>query len=206
MPRPGIKPTPDAVVPLKLASHLTTCIKFHRYIYHSSDVGLGQLEVARVVFSVVLSRCVDGDKESGFMNAAEQALGLSMTSKIAAVVNLVKQGFPDMKVDLRPWANDPDTRELVDPDSIDLAFHLPGWSRRCQARSLLLQIRLFQDPLSQEQRAIGVEAVGLSFQGEQWRLSTIGNWQMTGKNLPQAEVQAQLRYICEEILVLFNSL
>lgn len=139
------------------------------------------------------------------MNAAEQAVGLSMTTKIAAVVNLVKQEFPDMKVDLKPWANDPDTRELVDPDSIDLAFHLPGWSRRCQARSLLLQIRLFRDPISEEQRAIGVEAVGLSFQGEQWRLSTVGNWQLIGQNLPQAPVQTQLRQICEKILLLFGS-
>ncbi len=138
------------------------------------------------------------------MNAAEQAVGLSMTTKIAAVVNLVKQAFPDMKVDLKPWANDPDTLELVDPDSIDLAFHLPGWSRRCQARSLLLQIRLFSDPVSQEQRAIGVEAVGLSFQGEQWRLSTVGNWQMIGENLPNPEVQTQLRHICQQILGLFS--
>lgn len=139
------------------------------------------------------------------MNAAEQALGVSMTAKIAAVVNLVKQEFPDMKVDLKPWANDPSTRELVDPNSIDLAFHLPGWSRRCQARSLLLQIRLFRDPISEEQRAIGVEAVGLSFQGEQWRLSTVGDWQLVGSNLPQADIQKQLRKICEMILLLFGS-
>lgn len=140
------------------------------------------------------------------MNAAEQALGLSMTTKIAAVVNLVKQAFPDMKVDLKPWANDPDTRELVDPDSIDLAFHLPGWSRRCQARSLLFQIRFFQDPISQEQRAIGIEAIGLSFQGEQWRLSTVGNWQILGSKLPDLDFQSQLRQVCQQILLLFSPL
>ncbi len=138
------------------------------------------------------------------MNAAEQAVGLTMTSKIAAAVNIVKQTFPDMKVDLKPWANDPDTRELVDPDSIDLAFHLPGWSRRCQARSLLFQIRLFRDPISAEQRAIGIEAIGLSFQGEQWRLSTIGHWQITGENQPTPEVQQQLKHICQQILLVFS--
>ncbi len=80
------------------------------------------------------------------MNAAEQAISPETASKIAAIVNLFKQEFPDAKADLKPWMNDPDTRELVDPDSIDIGFHFPGWSPRFQSRSILVQIRLFQDP------------------------------------------------------------
>jgi hypothetical protein len=79
------------------------------------------------------------------VNAAEQAIGLELTSKIAGVVNLFKAQFPDAKADLKPWANDAETRELVDPDSIDIGFHLPGWSRRFQSRSILVQIRFFSD-------------------------------------------------------------
>lgn len=49
------------------------------------------------------------------MNASEQAKGLEVTSKIATVVNLFKLPFPDAKADLKPWRNDPDTINWVDP-------------------------------------------------------------------------------------------
>lgn len=48
------------------------------------------------------------------MNAAEQATNLELASKIATVVNLFKSEFPDVRSDLKPWRNDPETRELVD--------------------------------------------------------------------------------------------
>lgn len=56
------------------------------------------------------------------MNASEQAINLELASKIATVVNLFKFEFPDAKSDLKPWKNDPETRELIDPDSIDIGF------------------------------------------------------------------------------------
>src|SRR4028118_2411126 len=91
------------------------------------------------------------------LNAAEQAKGLEVTTKIAAVVNLFKSQFPDAKADLTPWKNDPDTQELVDPDSIDIGFHLPGWSRKLQSRSILVQIRFYEDPSTATKRAIGIQ-------------------------------------------------
>jgi hypothetical protein len=127
-----------------------------------------------------------------------------MTTKIAAVVNLFKSHFPDARADLKPWANDPDTRELVDPDSIDIGFHLPGWSRRFQCRSVLVQIRFYQDPLEGHRRAIGLEAVGFTHLGEQWRLSTVENWQVVGTHEPVDEVKDELRVFCRQILELFN--
>ncbi|HIK54673.1 MAG TPA: hypothetical protein IGS37_05870 [Synechococcales cyanobacterium M55_K2018_004] len=138
------------------------------------------------------------------MNAAEQAKGLEVTSKIAAVVNLFKVQFPDAKADLKPWANDPDTRELVDPDSIDIGFHLPGWSRSLQSRSILVQIRLFEDPQTGVRRVIGLETAGFTHLGEQWRLSTIENWQIVGKTCPQPEVEEKLKQFCRQVFELFN--
>jgi hypothetical protein len=90
------------------------------------------------------------------MNAAEQARSLEVTTKIAAVVNLFKLEFADARADLKPWQNDPDTRELVDPDSIDIGFHLPGWSRKFQSRSILVQIRLYEDPLDGDSRRLKI--------------------------------------------------
>ncbi len=137
------------------------------------------------------------------MNAAEHAKSLEVTSKIATVVNLFKLEFPDAKADLKPWANDPDTRELVDPDSIDIGFHFPGWSRKFQSRSILVQIRFYEDPLLGTRRAIGVEAVGFDHRGKAWRLSTIKDWQFVGECEPAPEVGEKLKHFCREVLSLF---
>ncbi|AOY83782.1 hypothetical protein BJP36_31545 [Moorena producens JHB] len=137
------------------------------------------------------------------MNAAEQAIGLEVTTKIAAVVNLFKSEFPDAKADLKPWTNDPETRELVDPNSIDIGFHFPGWSRRFQSRSILLQIRFHKDHLDQSDRLIGLEATAFNHQGEAWRLSTVERWQIIGSCQPSAEVGEKLKHFCRQVFELF---
>lgn len=139
------------------------------------------------------------------MNAAEQANSLEVTSKIAALVNLFKSELPDIRSDLKPWANDPDTRKLVDPDSIDVGFHFPGWSRQWQSRSILVQIRLHTDDASGERRAIGVEAAGFDHRGKQWTLSTVEAWTASGDNCPTLEKQEKLRAVLKDALLLFNS-
>ncbi len=138
------------------------------------------------------------------MNAAEMATNLEFASKIAAVVNLFKFEFPDARSDLKPWTNDPETRELVDPDSIDIGFHFPGISRSWRCRSILIQIRFYQDPISSLRRAIGVEVAGFNHLGEQWRLSTVENWNFVGEIVPSEEVGEKLKKFCRQILEVFN--
>lgn len=127
------------------------------------------------------------------MNAAEQARSLEIASKIAAIVNLFKAEFPDARVDLKPWANDPDTQDWVDPDSIDIAFHLPGFSRLFQSRSILLQIRFHTDGLTAEHQVIGAEMAGFDHRGKQWRLSTVENWLFEGSCSPVGQVRDRLK-------------
>ena len=138
------------------------------------------------------------------MNAAEQARNIEVASKIATVVNLFKSEFPDARIDLKPWMNDPDTRELVDPDSIDIGFHFPGRSRLLQSRSILIQIRFYEDPLLGDRRAIGVEAAGYDHAGQQWRFSTVDHWSFTGATEPEPESASKLKHFCREIFDLFN--
>ncbi|ALF54223.1 hypothetical protein ACX27_17470 [Nostoc piscinale CENA21] len=138
------------------------------------------------------------------MNAAEQATNLELASKIATVVNLFKLQFPDAKSDLKPWQNDPETRELVDPDSIDIGFHFPGISKSWRSRSVLIQIRFHQDPITNLRRAIGIEVAGFDHRGEAWRLSTVENWNFVGESLPSAQIGEQLKQFCRQILELFN--
>jgi hypothetical protein len=138
------------------------------------------------------------------MNAAELATSLDNTVKIASIVNLFKAEFPDARVDLKPWCNDDDTRKLVDPESIDLGFHLPGWSPRYQCRSILVQIRLHADPETEGHRLIGLETVGFSYKGEEWRLSTIASWNFLGQKQPVDEIQEKFKNFCRQVFALFN--
>jgi len=140
------------------------------------------------------------------VNASEQAKSVDLASKIAAIVSQFKAEFPDAKADLKPWANDQDTLELVDPHSIDIGFHLPGFSRRFQSRSILVQIRFHTDPLIATRRAIGTEIAGFDHRGKQWQLSTVVDWQVEGENTPQPEIQEKLRRFCRTTYDLFNAL
>ena len=138
------------------------------------------------------------------MNASEQARGLEITTKIAMIVNLFKTQFPDAKADLKPWRNDPETQEWVDPNSIDIGFHLPGWSQRFQSRSILVQIRLHTDPVDQSQRLIGLETIGFNHKGQTWRLSTVDRWQFVGNYLPAEDISERLKYFCRQVFELFQ--
>ncbi len=138
------------------------------------------------------------------MNASERANNLEVATKIAAVVNLFKNHFPDARADLKPWANDQDTRDLVDPDSLDLGFHFPGRSRLLASRSLLVQIRFHTDPLIQSHRAIGLEIAGFDHKGKQWQISTIDNWTFEGDQVPTTDSGSKLKQFCQQVFELFN--
>jgi hypothetical protein len=138
------------------------------------------------------------------VNAAEMATNLEFASKIAAAINLFKREFPDAKSDLKPWKNDPDTRELMDPDSIDIGFHFPGISRSWRSRSLLFQIRFHHDQINHSHRAIGIELVGFDHRGEAWKLSTIENWTVIGEATPIPEICDKLKQLCYQVIEIFN--
>ncbi len=146
------------------------------------------------------------------MNAAQQATDITLASKIASAVSLFRNEFPDAKVDLKPWAEDLDTQELVDPDSIDFSFHFPGWSRRWQSRSVLVQIRFVPDEIGvtkdrlfeSHRNFIGLEIAGFDYWGKQWRLSTVSDWQFEGEIQPQPEIAAKLKQFCRQIFELFS--
>ncbi len=154
------------------------------------------------------------------MNAAQQATDITLASKIASAVSLFRSEFPDAKVDLKPWTDDFDTQELVDPDSIDFSFHFPGWSRRWQSRSVLVQIRFASDALAKPDKKeidvtedrlfesprnfIGLEVAGFDYRGKQWRLSTVSDWQFEGEIQPQPEIADKLKQFCRQIFELFS--
>jgi hypothetical protein len=147
------------------------------------------------------------------VNAAQQATDITLASKIASAVSLFRSEFPDAKVDLKPWAEDLDTQELVDPDSIDFSFHFPGWSRRWQSRSVLVQLRFNDDEIAvadllsgeSNRNFIGLEVAGFDYRGKQWRLSTVSDWQFEGEIQPQPEIAEKLKQFCRQIFELFGA-
>lgn len=138
------------------------------------------------------------------MNASEQAKGLELAAKIATIVNLFKEQFPDARADLKPWRNDPDTRRFVDPDSIDIGFLFPGWSPKIQSRAILLQIRFHRDAEENRSRPIGLEMQALNFQGLAWRLSTIENWCFVGDYPPAPQVAEKLKIFSRRVFDIFH--
>ncbi|WP_346293452.1 hypothetical protein [Sphaerothrix gracilis] len=139
------------------------------------------------------------------MNAAEQATSVEFASKIATAVRIFKAHFPDLRADLQPWTTDQDTQAWVDPDSIDLGFHFPGVSRLFKCRSLLVQIRFYQDPVEASHQVIGIDVAGFGHQGKQWALSTVERWEFVGDNCPEAATGQQLKQCCQQIFDLFKS-
>lgn len=138
------------------------------------------------------------------MNASEQAINVQLAIKIATIVNLFKAKYPAARSDLKPWLNNSDTRKLLDPDSIDVGFHFPGVSWRLKVRSILFQIRLYEDPIDGDLRAIGIEASGHDYKGERWRFSTVENWQFVGDTMPMDDGAENLREFSRQTLDVFN--
>ncbi len=139
------------------------------------------------------------------MNAADQVQSVDCAHALASVVTLVRQHFPAATANLTPWRDDPFTRLWEETETIDLAFHFPGWSPRLQCRSLLLQLRLSSDAADFLPALLGVVVRGMTFEGERWRLVTVGDWEATGSHLPQKEQMVHLHEICRDLFLLFPS-
>ena len=141
--------------------------------------------------------------KSTILNAGETVRSVEQVQALASAVTLVRRHFPAATPNLRPWRDDAQTRQWSEPESIDLAFHFPGWSPRLQCRSLLIQLRLSSDDQERQGHLLGVLMRGMTYEGERWRLATVGDWQPAGSYLPQPDQVKQLREICQDLFELF---
>ena len=141
------------------------------------------------------------------VNAGEAVDSVQLAQALASAVTLVRERFPAANVNLNPWRDDPQTRRWQEDQSLDLAFHFPGWSPRLECRSLLLQLRLQKKSDDGGSPAVtdllGVLMRDMTYDGERWRLVTMGDWQPEGSHLPQPEQVQQLRGICRDLFDLF---
>ena len=89
-------------------------------------------------------------------------------------------------------------------DTIDFAFHFPGWSPLIECRAILLQLRIENDNNGRVPKLLGVIMRGMIVPSERWRVATIGDWEMTGTHLPQKKQKDNLFLVCKELYKLFS--
>ena len=140
----------------------------------------------------------------GVVNASESVRSVAQVRAVASILTLVREQFPAAQPNLRPWRDDAQTRQWDEPESLDLSFHFPGWSPRLQCRILLLQLRFQNNESDEGVKLLGVLVRGMTYDGERWRLATVGDWSLEGSHLPQAEQAAQLRQMCRDLFLLFD--
>lgn len=139
------------------------------------------------------------------MNAADQVRSLELVQAVASAAALFRDHFPDARANLNPWRDDPLTRAFADRESLDLSFHLPGWSPRSQCRSFLVQLRLEAAPAPGAfPRLLGVTIRGLTYESERWRLDTVGDWRPSGSHPPAPAVEQVLQAFCRDLFDLFG--
>ncbi len=141
------------------------------------------------------------------VNAAAAVNSLALVQTLASSITLVRRQFPAAQPNLSPWRDDPQTRDWDQTETLDLAFYFPGWSPKLQCRSLLLQLQLNADPVTAVSTCpslLGVVIRGMTFEGERWRLATVGDWLPAGSHLPQLDQVEQLQLICRELFELFE--
>ena len=69
------------------------------------------------------------------MNASSNVSNVEIANKIASTAALFRKYFPDASVNFSPWDNS--NNESMQ-DTIDFAFHFPGWSPLIECRACLL--------------------------------------------------------------------
>ena len=139
------------------------------------------------------------------MNAGDQVRSVELAQAIASAAALFRAHFPDARPNLTPWRDDPHTRAFADCESLDLSFHLPGWSPRSQCRSFLVQLRLEEAPaIVRCPRLLGVTIRGLTYESERWRLATVGDWCPMGTHPPSPAVASALQSFCRGLFDLFG--
>ena len=141
------------------------------------------------------------------MNASDYVRSMELAQAVAAVAVLFRRQFPDAKANLTPWRDDPQTRAFTDPESVDLSFHLPGWSPKSQCRSFLVQLCLDAQAGSGHSRPqlLGVTIRGLTYESERWRMASLGSWQPTGPHLPREDSVRALQTFVKEVFELFSA-
>ena len=136
------------------------------------------------------------------MNASSNVSNFEIANKVASTATLFRKYFTDASVNFSPWDNSNDGAKL---DTLDFAFHFPGWSPLIECRAIILQLRIENANDNRVPKLLGIIMRGMIIPSERWRVATIGEWEMTGTHLPQKEQKDNLFLVCKELYKLFST-
>ena len=136
------------------------------------------------------------------MNASSNVRNLDIANKIASTATLFRKYFPDANVNFSPWDKCRGNDWL---ETIDFSFNFPGWSPCLESNAILLQLRIDKNPQSGVPILLGIIMKGMLISKETWRVATIGDWEMTGTDLPQKAQKDDLILVCKELYKLFST-
>ena len=140
------------------------------------------------------------------MNASSNVSNLEIAKKIASTAALFRKYFPEASVNFSPRGN---SNNESTQDTIDLAFHFPGWSPLIECRAILLQLRIENENKNNDNnrvpKLLGIIMRGMIVPSERWRVATVGKWEMTGSHLPQKKQKDNLFLVCKELYNLFST-
>ena len=137
-----------------------------------------------------------------FMNASSNVSNVEIANKVASTATLFRKYFPDASVNFSPWENLNDETKL---DTLDFAFHFPGWSPLIECRAVILQLRIEKESENGVPKLLGIIMRGMIIPSERWRVATIGEWELTGTHLPQKQQKDNLFLVCKELYNLFST-
>ena len=136
------------------------------------------------------------------MNASSNVSNVDIANKVASTAALFRKYFPDASVNFSPWDN---TNDKNKSDTLDFAFHFPGWSPLIECRAVILQLRIENNSDNGVPKLLGIVMRGMIIPSERWRVATIGEWEVTGTHLPQKEQKDYLFLVCKELYKLFST-
>tara|TARA_B100000902_G_C27307207_1_gene916213 strand:+ start:2806 stop:3237 length:432 start_codon:yes stop_codon:yes gene_type:complete len=136
------------------------------------------------------------------MNASSNVSNVDIANKVASTAALFRKYFPDASVNFSPWDN---TNDKNKSDTLDFAFHFPGWSPLIECRAVILQLRIENNSDHGVPKLLGIVMRGMIIPSERWRVATIGEWEVTGTHLPQKEQKDNLFLVCKELYKLFST-
>ena len=118
------------------------------------------------------------------MNASSNVSNVEIANKIASTAALFRKYFPDASVNFSPWDN---LNNESMQDTIDFAFHFPGWSPLIECRAILLQLRIENENNNINKKRVpkllGIIMRGMIVPSERWRVATVGEWAVSYTHL-----------------------
>ncbi len=135
------------------------------------------------------------------MNASSNIRNLQIANKVASTAALFLKYFPDANPDFRPMAES-NENDLV--DTIEFSFYFPGWNPKIECNVVLFELKIENNYENGVPKLLGIIMRGMS-NYERWRVATIGDWEMTGKHIPEKKEKDNFVLVCKELYNLFST-